>query len=437
MTPPTSNGTPAVWRRLGLNRTVAVVLVAVACFGLGEQLWSPFMPVLLDAQVKNRARETPLGADIPWNVLWVVGAYACLRNLLEGFCYIGGGQLTARLGDRGSLLLFASLTLSGYVLFMCVAAPWAAVIAALLILGWEPLSVPVTFTTVGATVESSYRGMAFALQSIQKRLPKIIGPALAGLVLSFSERRTPDVAQGRVAGMQVLVAIAFGLGLVSLAVQIRWMPHRQAEPSTASAADVLRGLPPTLRRLLLAEILTRWCDWLVRELAVLYLLAVRGVPIRDVGWLLALQNIVALLTYLPIGRLTQTVGLQPFIGLTFVFFALFPLTLALVPDGWLALAFVVYGLREIGEPARKALITSLVPEATRARGVGLYWGVRSFAICPASVVGALLWFEYGPDVLLYVAFIMGCGGAALFYWLCRARNAAPPVTRIACESPVH
>ena len=70
----------------------------------------------------------------------------------------------------------------------------------------------------------------------------------------------------------------------------------------------------------------------------------------SVGLLFALQNTVALLTYLPIGRMTAVVGLQPFIGLTFIFFALFPLSLALAPDGYgLILAFVVWGLREIGE----------------------------------------------------------------------------------------
>src|SRR4029077_12588039 len=108
-------------------------------------------------------------------------------------------------------------------------------------------------------------------------------------------------------------------------------------------------------------------------------------------------------------RMTKSVGLQPFIGVTFIFFALFPLVLALVPGGaWLTLAFVVYGLREIGEPARKALITSLLPEGSRARGVGLYWGLRGFAICPASLLGSFLWFRVGPDNLLYMAFVLGC-----------------------------
>ena len=87
--------------------------------------------------------------------------------------------------------------------------------------------------------------------------------------------------------------------------------------------------------------------------------------------------------------MTLVVGLQPFIGLTFVFFALFPLALALAPDGYgLVLAFVVWGLREIGEPARKALIVSLLPAPIRAQGVGLYWWIRGVAICWASLIGA-------------------------------------------------
>src|SRR5262245_60830139 len=159
----------ALARWLALNHTVGVVLLSVLLFGLGEELWSSYMPEYLRQQ--NRQA---VGADQLAATLWVVGIYTCLRNLFEGVCYIGGGQLTAWLGDRGSLFLFGTLTVAGYVLFLAVPQQWAAVVAALLILGWEPLSVPVTFTTVGATVSKERQGLAFAVQSIQKRLPKIL-----------------------------------------------------------------------------------------------------------------------------------------------------------------------------------------------------------------------------------------------------------------------
>lgn len=414
---------------LALNRTVGIVLVTVLFFGLGEQLWSQFMPVYLDAQTKKLSQSASAELAVSWEVLWTIGVYACLRNLFEGFCYIGGGQLTARLGDRGSLILFALLTISGYLLFLLSSSPVGAIVAALLIMGWEPLSVPVTFTTVGSTVTAAKRGMAFAIQSIQKRLPKILGPLIAGFVLGAATRASASSASGEIHGMHRLVGLALALAIVSLLIQLRWMPHIKPPPPGPSGWTIVRQFPPAIRGLLLAEIITRWCDWLVREYVVLYVLLIRKQPIEDIGIFIAIQNFVALLTYLPIGRLTQTVGLQPFIGLTFIFFALFPLSLALAPDGrWLVLAFIVYGLREIGEPARKATITTSLPEAVRARGVGWYWGLRSFGICWASLVGAVLWFQFGPDVLLYSAFGLGVLGALVFYTLGRTSTVATLAT---------
>jgi len=318
---------------LALNRTVAIVLVSVLFFGLGEQLWSPFLPAYLEATTRTSGGAD--GAAVLWSTLLAVGVYACLRNLFEAGCYVGGGHLTARLGDRGSLILFGALTVAGYVLFLAGQGPVPAIVASLLIMGWDPLSVPVTFTTVGATVARRDQGMAFAVQSIQKRVPKIIGPAVAGFTLAAATRHYGG-AEGHVVGMRALVAVALGLALVSLAVQVRWMPHHPPAPAGPGALAILRAFETPLRRLLLAEVFTRWCDWLVREFVVLYLLAVRGLDPATVGLLFALQNTTALLTYLPIGRLTVAVGLEPFVGLTFVFFALFPLALTLAPTatGW-------------------------------------------------------------------------------------------------------
>jgi predicted MFS family arabinose efflux permease len=420
--------TGSTYRSLGailaVNRTVGVVLVSLLFFGLGEQLWSPFFPAYLQARVKPEAAATVAG--VTFTALLAVGIYACLRNLFEAACYVGGGRLTARLGDRGSLILFGVLTITGYALFLVWDSPAVAIAATLLIVGWDPLSVPVTFTTVGATVTTANQGMAFALQSIQKRLPKIIGPVIAGLVLSAAIRHYGSPDTGHVVGMRWLVGLSLLLGLGSLAIQICFMPHPETVPHGPGARAIVRNFPLTLRRLLLAEVFTRWCDWLVREFVVLYLLGARGVDPVFVGGLFAVQHVTALLTYLPIGRMTAVVGLQPFIGLTFIFFALFPLALVSLPgQAGLILAFVVYGLREIGEPARKALITSLVPRAVRAEGVGLYWGLRSLAICWASLVGALVWYGFGPEALLYLAFAFGCLGAAVFYGFVREPEARP------------
>ena len=237
--------------------------------------------------------------------------------------------------------------------------------------------------------------------------------------------------------MRWLVGVSFLLGVSSLAMQVLWMPHYPISSPGPPALAIVGAFHPTLRRLLLAEVFTRWCDWLIREFIVLYLLEIQGVGAASVGLLFALQNFVALLTYLPVGRMTAVVGLQPFIGLTFIFFALFPLSLAVAPDGYgLIVAFVVWGLREIGEPARKALIVSLLPAPIRAQGVGLYWGIRSIAICWASLIGALVWFWLGPQALLYLAFAFGCAGAAVFYLYAREPGIAVELAAVKIERPM-
>ncbi len=402
---------------LAINRTVGIVLLTVLLFGLGEQLWEPFVPLFLKSETKAFAAETATSGQLSDVALWSIGIYAFLLNLFQGFCYLGGGQITAWLGDRGSLLFFSLSTLIGYAIFLLIPHPWATVLGCLLILGWESLSMPVTFTTVGATLAEERRGMAFAIQSIQKRLPKIIGPICIGSVLYYLGQFY-NTDEARRIGMRWLVGAAYVLGAASVAVQLRFMPHRPTPPTEGNYAHVLRQFPPALRRLLLADVLTRWCDWLVRQLVVVYLATERGLNDYEIAALITLQHCVAVLTYLPIGRMTQAVGLQPFIGLTFVFFALFPLTLILVPDGWIWAAFIVYGLREIGEPAqgddhhRDA-------GSNPARGVGLYWSIRAFAICSASLVGAWIWQWGGPQVLFYAAFAFGVLGIIVYYVFCR------------------
>src|SRR5207253_4740619 len=131
------------------------------------------------------------------------------------------------------------------------------------------------------------------------------------LLWYLSDRFGYDEDESRRAGMPILVGVAFVLGIASVAVQWRFMPHREAPPTAGSYWQVLQQFPSTLRRLLLADILTRWCDWLVRALVVVYLATERGLKNYEIAGLLTLQHCVALATYLPIGRMTQVVGMQP------------------------------------------------------------------------------------------------------------------------------
>jgi hypothetical protein len=99
---------------------------------------------------------------------------------------------------------------------------------------------------------------------------------------------------------------------------------------------------------------------------------------------------------------------------TFLAFSFFPVAIVssrTFPH--LILAFVVGGLREIGEPSRKALIVDLAQPHLRARSVGVYYFVRSCAIAPAGFVGGVLW-RVAPGIPFYVAGAIGLVGTAIF-----------------------
>src|SRR2546428_4743589 len=125
------------------------------------------------------------------------------------------------------------------------------------------------------------------------------------------------------------------------------------------------------------------------------------------------MTVTSLLLSLPVGHWASRGGpaKKPFIGLTFVFFALFPLALATLGEAagvWgLIAAFVVGGLREFGEPARKAMITELVPADCRSQAIGVYWSARGAGIVPASLVGGLVWVFAGPRAMLFSAGALG------------------------------
>jgi hypothetical protein len=87
-------------------------------------------------------------------------------------------------------------------------------------------------------------------------------------------------------------------------------------------------------------------------------------------------------------------------------------------------AFVLRGLKEFGEPTRKALIMDLAPEGRKAAMFGLYYFIRDVLVAFAAFGGALLW-RISPELNLQVAFGFGVLGTLWFAW--RGRDSAAPM----------
>jgi len=156
------------------------------------------------------------------------------------------------------------------------------------------------------------------------------------------------------------------------------------------------------------------CEGMADIFVVLYVTNVSGVTIPRYGVLVAIQLMTAILIYVPSAKVAARVGRKPFVIATFFCFALYPITVILAHNfGALILAFLVGGLREIGEPSRKAMIVDFAGQQLRGRTVGLYYLVRNLSITPASAIGGLLW-KVRPEIPFVIAGLIGVAGTLLF-----------------------
>ena len=114
---------------------------------------------------------------------------------------------------------------------------------------------------------------------------------------------------------------------------------------------------------------------------VLYVINVLGLTAATFGTLVALRMATSILVYIPVAALADRWGRTPFVVLSFLCFALFPFLLASAQGSvGLIATFVCAGLREIGEPARKAMIVDLADAAQRGRMVGVYYFTRGLVV---------------------------------------------------------
>ena len=196
------------------------------------------------------------------------------------------------------------------------------------------------------------------------------------------------------------------------------------DETRVNIAAVWRSLPAPLRWLLASDILVRTCEGLVDVFLILYAINVVGIGAPAYGVLIGVQATTAIVSYLPAARLADRVGRRPFVIATFVAFAAFPLAVVLAHDfTTLVGAFIVGGLREVGEPARKAMIVDLVRPSLRARSVGLYYLIRSLTVAPAAFIGGLLW-KVAPALPFWLAGLVGVAGVVVFAATVEERDAS-------------
>jgi MFS family permease len=390
---------------LALRRNTSLLLVALVLAGTGEKLWLGFAPKYIEVLAQ--------GALSAAQIILVIGIFDALQTFLGAIYAYPGGWLTDHWGQRKSLLLFSAISLAGYALVLVWQHWLALLLGSFLFLAWSALSLPATFSVIATSLQSNRHTMGVGVQSMIRRVPMMLGPLLGGWLLTRF---------GWTDGVRYALALCIGMSLLTLAFQwLMFEPDgRNSRTSTStttriSFVQVVKSFTPALRELLVSDILIRFCERIPYAFIILWAMDSGGVTAQQFGYLVTFEMVTAMFCYIPVGHLADKYGRRPFVLITFVFFTLFPVTLLWAHDfRWLALAFVVRGLKEFGEPARKALIIGEAAPELRARTYGAYYLIRDCVVTTGSFLGAWLW-SVSPQANFIGAAICGALGTAWFY----------------------
>ena len=381
----------------GLRKSIVALLFMAVLVGLGEKMAERFLPIYLLA----------LGGGI-----LSVGFLNGMDNLLSALYSFPGGYLSDRLGYKRALIVFNLIAMTGYVIVILFPHWLAVLVGAAFFLSWSALSLPATMSLVSRALPPGKRTMGVSVHSLVRRIPMALGPVIGGVLIGIYGEKT---------GIRLAFGVALLLGIVSLVFQqVMIADDGKRGKGEKRLSHLWRFMSPDLRNLLVSDILIRFAEQIPYAFVVIWCIKMNGISAVQFGLLTTIEMVTAMLVYIPVAWLADRTGKKPFVLITFFNFTLFPLFLLFSHTFWMmAVAFVIRGLKEFGEPTRKALIMDLAPEDQKAGMFGLYYLLRDIVVSAAAFAGGFLWL-LSPTVNLLAA--TACGLLGTIYFAIRGRD---------------
>jgi MFS family permease len=376
---------------------------------MGERMAERFLPIYLIALG---------GGPI------IIGLLNGLDNLMSALYAFPGGYLSDRIGFKKALLVFNLFAMFGYLLVILIPAWPAVLVGALFFLSWSAISLPATMSLVAKILPMNKRTMGVTMHSLVRRIPMALGPIIGGWFIGL---------WGEKDGVRLAFAAALLLAVLAAVMQQKMIEDQPASGSDGEPAKtpeknplrLFREMSPALKKLLISDILVRFCEQIPYAFVVVWCMKVIRPPVTpfQFGILTAIEMATAMLVYIPVAYFADRTAKKPFVVITFAFFTLFPLALMFSRSfELLVFAFILRGFKEFGEPTRKALIMDLAPEDRKAAMFGLYYLIRDVIVSLAAFGGAFLW-QIGPQVNFMIAFL--CGVIGTLYFAAWGRDLSP------------
>jgi len=222
---------------------------------------------------------------------------------------------------------------------------------------------------------------------------------------------------GIISGVRIALLLSILLSGVTILVQWQLRAALKEEIATDERWNIWRSwreFNVPMRRLLLSDILVRFCERIPYAWVVIFAMDYIGVSGKQVGVLTTIEMLVATLCIIPASHFADKHGREPFVVVTFIMFTLFPISLLISRSfSALVIAFMIRGFKEFGDTSRKALIIGYSESERRGQMIGTYYLVRDLIVSSGAILGAYLW-TLGPRVNFLGAAALGIVGT-IFY----------------------
>lgn len=334
----------------------------------------------------------------------MIGILGTTRDLCDALLAYPGGKLSDRWGPTRTLRVVGAISIAGYAFTAMAPTPWLVVLATVLTMAWPSMGIVATFDVVARRKKDAMR--AFALQAALRRVPMVVGPLLGAVLVA---------RYGTTLGTRAAMAVASVLAVVAVLGFVKGLDA--GAPSTSRPIALfatLRAMHPRAKVLLAADVLVRFCEGLPDVFIVVYVLEQSRLSAQAFGAMVALRSLVSIACYAPGLRLALATHREVVVVIGFLAYAAFPILLATATSGWgVAAAFVIAGLREIGEPARKSLLADLAGAGAVGDTLGTYLLVRGVLVSMAGYVGGQL-YTLSPTLPFRTAAWVGLAGAVAY-----------------------
>ncbi len=342
----------------------------------------------------------------------IIGLMGSIGAATLGLVRIPGAYIADKYGRKQIIVTMTFMIAVSY-LFYIFAPTWRFVLIGMVLSNLSLIYQPALDAILADSVPPEKRGMGYAATNVIPNIPTIFAPATAAFMVETF---------GLVPGMRIVYTVVFFCLMAAAVIRLLFLKETLDTPqkiklaemkaafrnSLSAIAEAWRDMPPTLRFLTIAFLVSAFEEPMFRMFTSLYVFDMVGVSEMEWGLVNTASVAITLVLGFPLGKIVDKIGRKRSILLANLLYI--PASVLFLFSGDFAQLLVVFMVFGVGGclimPAYNALLADMIPREKRGRILGTIVTLNILATVPASTLGGFL-YDVNPAHPFVFAIILG------------------------------